>query len=108
MGNTLHSLQLMITYISFLRVQYKPPLFPVSYYLSSLVEPSFADVGCLLRDTTANVERGGGMANPVTFLGELNHIILLLYVKVNILINLTFACTHKFIIVITKAMKHFS
>ena len=71
----------MTTYISFLRVQYKPPLFPVSYYLSSLVEPSFADVGCLLRDTTANVERGGGVANPVTFLGELNHIILLLYVE---------------------------
>ena len=81
MGNTLHLLQLMITYISFLCVQYKPPLFPVLYYLSSLVEPSFADIGCLLWDATTNVKRGGGVTNPVTFLGKLNHIILLLYVE---------------------------
>ena len=58
------------TYISFLRVEDEPPQLPVAYNLPSLIEPSLTDVGGLFRDTPADVERRGGVADVVTLFGE--------------------------------------
>ena len=68
---------LIITYISLFCVEDEPSQLPVAYNLSSLVEPPLADVGRLLWYTPPNIERGGGVANSVTFLGKLNVIFLL-------------------------------
>ena len=66
------------TYISLLCVQNEPPQLPATHYLPFLVQPSLTDMGRLLWYGTSNVERGGGMANLVTLLRELNHVIFLL------------------------------